>query len=274
MTHELGICLWFDNQAKEAALFYKTVFNEVEIIADNPVAVTFRLYGLRFMNLNGGAGFPINQSISFFVNADSLEELDAIWEKLSEGGNILMPLNKYPWSEKYGWCSDRFGVNWQLMLGHESSAKIIPSMMFSQDNNGKAAEAINFYTSIFSASSIISISKYEKEDADTEGNLKYAQFLLNNTPFCAMDSSMPHAFTFNEGVSFIVTVDSQEEIDHYWSSLSEGGQPGRCGWLKDKYGVSWQIVPTILGKLMSNPETAPKTTQAFLKMSKFVIADL
>jgi predicted 3-demethylubiquinone-9 3-methyltransferase (glyoxalase superfamily) len=274
MTHELGICLWFDNQAKEAALFYKNVFNEVEIIADNPVAVTFRLYDLRFMNLNGGAGFPINQSISFFVNADSTEELDAIWEKLSEGGNIMMPLNKYPWSEKYGWCSDRFGVNWQLILGHESSAKIIPSMMFSQDNNGKAAEAINFYTSIFSASGIINISQYEKEDADTEGNLKYAQFLLNNTPFCAMDSSMLQASTFNEGVSFIVTVDNQEEIDHYWSSLSEGGQPGRCGWLKDKYGVSWQIVPTILGKLMSNPETAPKTTQAFLKMSKFVIADL
>ena len=80
MTHELSICLWFDNQAKEAASFYKTVFNEVEILADNPVAVTFRLYGLRFMNPNGGEGFPINQSISFFVNADSPEELDAIWE--------------------------------------------------------------------------------------------------------------------------------------------------------------------------------------------------
>jgi predicted 3-demethylubiquinone-9 3-methyltransferase (glyoxalase superfamily) len=72
----------------------------------------------------------------------------------------------------------------------------------------------------------------------------------------------------------MVTMDTQEEIDHLWNNLTDGGAPGRCGWLKDKYGVSWQIVPSVLGKLMTNPETAPKATYAFLQMSKFVIADL
>ena len=89
-----------------------------------------------------------------------------------------------------------------------------------------------------------------------------------------MDSSAPHQFSFNEAVSFIITVDTQEEIDYYWNALVEHGAPGRCGWLKDQYGISWQVVPSCLGKFMTNPATAPKATYAFLQMSKFIIADL
>jgi predicted 3-demethylubiquinone-9 3-methyltransferase (glyoxalase superfamily) len=185
-----------------------------------------------------------------------------------------MPLNKYPWSEQYGWCADKYGVNWQLMLGHESAAKIIPNLMFVQENNGKAKEAIEFYTNLFTNSSILQLSPYEKGEPDIEGNLKYAQFALNGLPFCAMDSSAPHQFTFSEGVSFMLTVDTQEEIDTHWNYLVKEGKPGRCGWLKDKYGVSWQIVPSILGKYMTNPATAPKASYAFLQMSKFIIEDL
>ena len=147
-------------------------------------------------------------------------------------------------------------------------------MMFVGNNAGKANEAIEFYTSLFANSKIVDISKYEEGEPDVTGYIKYSQFELEHKPFGAMDSSANHQFNFNEAVSFIITVDTQEEIDHYWNNLLEGGIAGKCGWIKDKYGVSWQVVPSILGKLMTNPATAPKATYAFLQMSKFIIADL
>ena len=275
MTHELSICLWFDKNAKEAADFYKNTFSEFEPISENPLAINYRIYGRRFMHLNGGPGYPINPSISFFLNINNEEEIQKIWDILmQDGGSILMPLNTYPWSAKYGWCADKYGVNWQIMMGHNSCAIFAPNFMFTGANNGKASEAIDFYTQLFPKSEIQFKQFYEKEEQDIEGNVKYSQFLLNGQVFHAMESSMPDMQPFNEGVSFVITVDNQEEIDYYWDHLVLDGQPGRCGWLKDKFGVSWQIVPSNLGKLMSNPDTAPKATYAFLQMSKFVIADL
>lgn len=146
--------------------------------------------------------------------------------------------------------------------------------MFVGQNAGKTEEAINFYTNIFDKNKIVAISRYEEGEPDQTGFIKYSQFELQGLPFGAMDSSANHQFNFNEAVSFVITVDTQEEIDHYWNKLLEGGKAGKCGWTKDKYGVSWQVVPSILGKLMTNPETAPKATYAFLQMSKFIIADL
>jgi predicted 3-demethylubiquinone-9 3-methyltransferase (glyoxalase superfamily) len=275
MTHEMIHSLWFDGKAHEAADFYKSIFPDFTAISENPLAVNYRMGGRRFMHLNGGPGFPINSSISFFVNLEDEEEIQQVWNKLSEGGQVLMPLNTYPWSPKYGWCADRYGVNWQLMKNHASRTAVLPALMFCQENSGKAEEAIHFYTSLFPNSSIIELSRYEKGEPDVEGNIKYAQFELNQLPFTAMDSSGPHAFTFSEGVSFIVTVDTQEEIDFYWNSLiGTKGSAGKCGWLKDAYGLSWQVVPSCLGKFMSNPATAPKATYAFLQMSKFDIAAL
>jgi predicted 3-demethylubiquinone-9 3-methyltransferase (glyoxalase superfamily) len=274
MTHELGTCLWFDKKAKDAFLFYKDVFGEVELLSENPMAVVYKIYGRRFMHLNGGPGFPINPSISFFISASTKEELETIWNKLSVGGKIMMPLNKYPWSEQYGWCADQYGVNWQLMLDHHSSSKIMPHMMFVGANAGKAEEAIGFYTSMFEENKVVAISRYEEGEPDTTGFIKYSQFELHGLPFGAMDSSANHQFNFNEAVSFIITVDTQDEIDYYWNRILEEGQAGKCGWIKDKYGISWQVVPSILGKLMTNPATAPKATYAFLQMSKFIIADL
>lgn len=275
MTHEIVHCLWFDGKAQEAAAFYQNIFSDYTPISENPFAVNYRMGGRRFMHLNGGPGFPINSSISFFINLENEAEIQRVWEKLSEDGQILMPLNSYPWSPKYGWCTDRYGVNWQLIKNHESRTSSVPALMFCQENNGKAEEAIEFYTSLFPNSSIVSISRYEKGEPDLEGNIKYAQFELNQLPFTAMDSSMPHALTFNEGVSFTVAVDTQEEIDFYWESLiGTKGSAGKCGWLKDSYGLSWQVVPSCLGKYMSNPATAPKATYAFLQMTKFDIASL
>jgi predicted 3-demethylubiquinone-9 3-methyltransferase (glyoxalase superfamily) len=274
MTHAIGTCLWFETEAKEASDFYKSVFKGYESISENPLAVVYNLYGRRFMHLNGRTTGSMNPAISFFVQLSDENELTEIWNKLSAAGKIMMPLNKYPWSKQYGWCTDKFGVSWQLILEDKVDNTIVPSMMFVQENNGKAAAAIEFYTTLFKESKTIAISHYEKGEPDTEGNIKYARFTLNNFSFGAMESSGPHAFTFSEAISYVITADNQEEIDYYWDNLVKEGQPGRCGWLKDKYGISWQIVPSILGKLMSNPATAPKATYAFLQMSKFIIADL
>ena len=274
MLQSIGTCLWFDGKAKEAALYYKEVFGDVEIISENPMAVVYQIFGRRFMNLNGGPGFNINPSISFFLSMENEAETQSIWEKLTVEGKILMPLNKYPWSDKYGWCADKYGVNWQLMLGHKSKSKLMPNMLFTGQQNGKANEAIHYYTNLFKGATVINIDTYKKGEPDTEGNIKYAQFELNELSFGAMDSSAPHQFSFNEAVSFIITVDTQEEIDYYWNYLIQNGAPGKCGWLKDKFGISWQVVPTCLGKFMTNPATAPKAAYAFLQMSKFIIADL
>ena len=275
MTQEIGTCLWFNNQAKEAAEFYQTVFDDFSMISENPLAVNYKINGRRFMNLNGGPIHTINPSVSFFIEYDTEEALSATWEKLINGGSVLMPLNEYPWSKKYGWCADKYGVNWQLILHKDNTSDtLIPNLMFVNANNGLANEAINFYTELFPSSEILSISKYEKGEPDTEGNIKYSRFLLNGRTFGAMESSYQHQFNFSEGVSFMVIVDTQEEIDFYWNKLVEGGSPGRCGWLKDRYGISWQIIPSVLGKLMSNPVTAPKASYAFLQMSKFIIEDL
>jgi predicted 3-demethylubiquinone-9 3-methyltransferase (glyoxalase superfamily) len=274
MTNSIGICLWFDTQAKDAGQFYQSVFKGFAPISENPLAVVYSLYGRRFMNLNGNTNSKMNPSISFFVQLNQEDELMETWNKLIVGGSVLMPLDTYPWSKKYGWCADQFGVNWQLILTEDSTDVIIPSMMFIQENNGKAQEAIDFYTALFKETGPLTIDRYQKGEGDTEGNIKYSRFNMGMLPFGAMDSGHPHAFNFNDSISFVLTVDSQDEIDFYWNALTEKGQGGRCGWLKDPFGVSWQIVPSILGKLMSNPATAPKATYAFLQMSKFIIADL
>ena len=145
MKGKLYPCLWFDGKAKEAATYYSSVFENSKIISENPMVVIFGLDGMQFMGLNGGPHFKINPSISFFVFADSAEEIDKKWKQLSAGGSIMMPLDKYPWNEKYGWCQDKFGVNWQLMMNTGAEQKIVPSFMFTQQQSGKAEEAINFY---------------------------------------------------------------------------------------------------------------------------------
>ncbi len=276
MKNQIYPCLWFDGQAKEAADFYCEVFKDTKITAENPMVVTFESAGQQFMCLNGGPHFTINPSISFYVLYESESEIDAAWEKLSEGGQVLMPYNKYEWSEKYGWLQDKFGVNWQLALGkmEEVGQEFTPVLMFTKEKAGNAEKAIKHYTSIFDHSSVGGILRYSKEDPDTEGTIKHAQFKLNNQLFMCMDSSLSHNFSFNEAVSLVVECDTQEQIDYLWEKLSAVPEAEQCGWLKDKFGVSWQIVPSVLKKLMSDPSRSEKVVEAFMKMKKFDIEAL
>jgi len=277
MKNTIYPCLWFDGQAGAAADLYCSVFKNAKITANTSMVTTFTLNGQKFMGLNGGPLFKPNPSISFFVIYESEEEIDEAWEKLLEGGGMaLMALDKYEWSEKYGWVADRFGINWQLSLGNlnEVGQKFCPLLMFTQERCGKAREAMDFYTSIFHNSGIQAISNYTAGDGDRETYIKHARFTLNGQILMAMDSSGPHNFSFNEAVSLVVNCDTQEEIDYYWDKLTAGGEESMCGWLKDKYGISWQIVPSVLNELMNDPHRSERVMSAFMKMKKFDIATL
>jgi predicted 3-demethylubiquinone-9 3-methyltransferase (glyoxalase superfamily) len=274
MNNTIYPCLWFDGQAKEAADFYCSIFSNSKITVESPMVVKFEIEGKMIMGLNGGPMFKINPAISLFVTCQSNEEIEIIWNKLLEGGTAMMPLDKYPWSEKYGWVADKFGMTWQLMLGElpVRGQKITPSFLFGGGQYGNAQKAIKAYTSVFPNSQIHTLQIYQAGEAQPEGNLKFGHFTLNQNLFAAMDGIVEHEF--NEGVSLVVECETQEEIDHYWDTLTIGGQESMCGWLKDTFGVSWQIVPKIIGNLMTDPEKAPKVMQAVMKMKKLDIETL
>ncbi len=248
--------------------------------------VSFELAGQKFMAISAGPYFKFNPSASFMLNFDpsrdtkAQENLDALWNKLAEGGTTLMPLQEYPFSKRYGWIQDKYGLSWQLILSNpdgEPRPFITPSLMFVGAVCGKAEEASDFYLSVFKNSKRGQIARYPAGmDPDKEGSIMFTDFQLENQWFAAMDSAREHNFTFNEAVSFIVKCDTQEEIDYYWEKLSAVPESEQCGWLKDKYGVSWQIVPTAMDEMMSSGDEKKiaRVTEAFMKMKKFDIAEL
>ncbi len=182
-----------------------------------------------------------------------------------------MELDKYDWSKKYGWVQDKFGLSWQLMLTEdEAKHKIVPSLLFVDKNYGKAEEAMNFYLSVFKNGKVESVYKYP----DDEKAVMYEDFILEGNKIAAMDSNQDHGFNFNEAISFVVNCDNQEEIDYYWNKLSADPKAEMCGWLKDKYGLSWQIVPATLPKLLSDGKKSQKVMEQVLQMKKLDIAKL
>jgi predicted 3-demethylubiquinone-9 3-methyltransferase (glyoxalase superfamily) len=155
---------------------------------------------------------------------------------------------------------------------NKQSRQIIPCLWF--DN--QAEEAVNFYTSVFENSKIESISYYGKEGFEIhgrkEGTVLTVGFQINGQSFTALNGGL--VFKFNEAVSSQVFCDTQEQIDHYWSRLTDGGEEGQCGWLKDRFGLSWQIVPTLLPGLLTDPVKAGRVMEALMQMKKFDIETL
>jgi predicted 3-demethylubiquinone-9 3-methyltransferase (glyoxalase superfamily) len=285
--------LWFDSEAEEAVKFYTSLFSNSEIhtVTRYPgvgqeihqkeegsiMTIDFELEGYQLLALNGGPHFKFNPSISFFVICRDEAEINHLWKNLFEGGEALLPLDSYDWSPRYGWLQDRYGLNWQLMIddsGRNPSQRISPLLFFTGERHGMAEEAIKFYTSVFEDSKIEGILKYEESDNNDYalGAVKHAQFQLRGETFMAMDSGMKNDFPFNEAISFIVQCEDQQEIDKYWEQLTRGGDPQaqQCGWLKDKFGISWQVAPIGMEKLLNDPdkEKANHAMQAMLKMKK------
>ena len=279
--------LWFDREAVEAAELYSSTFpnsrvSDVSTLHDTPSGdadvVSFELFGQPFMAISAGPLFKFTPAVSFLVRCRSRKEVDELWDTLSEGGAALMPLDSYPFSERYGWTEDRYGLSWQVMYASdEIEQRITPTLMFVGEVCGRAEEAIDFYASVFPDSERGGVLRYaEGEEPDQEGTIKHAGFTLAGQEFAAMDSAHDHRFGFNEAVSFMVGCDTQEEIDYYWDSLSAVPEAEQCGWLKDKFGVSWQVVPSVLGELFRSgtKEQTARVTEAFLQMKKFDIAEL
>ena len=270
-------CIWFDNKAFEAAQFYCSIFPNSNIVSRNHLVTMWELYGQTFMGLDGGPIFKPNPSISFFVTCDSHEEVDEIWQKLSEDAMIMMPLDTYEWSDYYGFLEDKFGVSWQIFKGEyqEVNQKIVPCFLFTDKSFGMANEAIHFYMRVFPNSKSNGILFYNEHEMEQKEIVKHAQFLLNHDVFMAMDGAGNHNFAFNEAISFVINCDNQEQIDYFWNAFTkDGGEEGKCGWCKDKFGVSWQVVPAILSELMEDPFKRDSVVQAFMQMNKFEIDKL
>lgn len=286
-------CLWLDNQAEEAASFYTQIFPDGHVTAvshypesgDNPsgkppgsvLTVEFTVAGQRFTALNGGPMFVINPSISFFVRVETVEETDRLFSALADGGEALMPLDAYPWSERYGWVKDRFGVSWQViaMSGARQGATIAPCLMFTGPQHGRTEEAMQAYARIFPDGRIESIERYAADEGP-EGTVKHGRFAVDGLEMTAMDSPIDHGVTFNEAISLQVMCKDQDEVDRYWDALSEGGEKGPCGWLKDRFGLSWQVVPIGITDWMTSKDVAARDRafNAMMGMTKPDIAAL
>lgn len=283
--------LWFDKEAKEAADFYVSAFrdlgeskvNSASVLHNTPSGevdiLNIQLLDQEFTLISAGPLFKFNPSISFLVACKTKDEVDKLWTKLAAGGEALMELGEYPFSEKYGWTKDKYGLSWQVMFMGEREIKqrIIPTLMFVGEVCGKTEEAVNFYVSVFHDSKVGQIMRYGPgEEPDKEGTVRHAGFTLESREFAAMDSAREHKFGFNEAVSLMVHCKDQAEIDYYWEKLSAVPESEQCGWLKDKYGVSWQIVPIDMDEMMQSKDQAKvdRVTQAFLKMKKFDLAKL
>ncbi len=292
---------WFDTQAKEAAAFYTSVFPDSKVtntttLHDTPSGdcdlVSFTLWGMDFMAISAGPLFTPNPSISFMVNFDPAQDeeaekrIDEVWEKLIDGGKALMPIDTYPFSKRYGWVQDKYGISWQLILSDPSGEPrpfIMPSLLFVEAVCGKAEEAGDFYVSVFDEAPGSTdtkkgmVARYPAGmEPDKEGTVMFSDFMLNGQWMTAMDSAREHGFSFNEAISLMVSCKDQEEIDYFWEKLSAVPEAEQCGWLKDQYGVSWQIVPAVMNEMLTNgtPEQVARVTKAYLPMKKFDIAKL
>ncbi|MGO1544219.1 MAG: VOC family protein [Gulosibacter sp.] len=287
--------LWFNGDAEEAVQFYLNAFPESLVtathyypseglpefqleMAGKVLTIEFQLADLEFIAINAGGEFRPNPAISFMVNfdptikANAADQLDSLWNKLIDGGSILMPLDAYPFSERYGWVEDRFGVNWQLILTNpegEPRPQIMPSFMFGGPVVNQARTAIDRWTTTFPNSELANVAEYPEPTGPAQtGSIMFSDFTLGGQWFVAMDSGTEQDFTFTEGVSLQVNCGDQQQIDDYWTTLSRVPESEVCGWCKDEFGVSWQIVPASMNELL----TKPRSYERLMAMKKIEIA--
>ncbi|MBY0357186.1 MAG: VOC family protein [Candidatus Obscuribacterales bacterium] len=284
-------CLWYDDKAEEAVKFYTSLFKNSKIggrthyseagakasgrPAGSLMTLMFELDGFECMAMNAGPMFQFTPAISFTVNCQTEEEIETLYKKFAEGGKVLMELAEYPFCEKFAWVEDKFGLSWQLGLTKRGQ-KIAPTLMFVGEHHKQAEQAMKFYVSQFANSKVIGLKHYEAGEHEPEGTLKHATFSLSGQEFMVLDSGYDHQFNFSLAISFIVNCEDQAEIDKFWTELSAGGNTNHCGWLMDKFGVSWQIVPKVFSQMMlgENKKKADQAIAALYKMTKLDIAEL
>lgn len=279
MTSSITPSLWFNGTAAEAGAFYTAALPWTVTKASGPMAVDLDVDGCHFTLINADDTYRPTPAISFILNFDPLmfdgdvsvarRALDDTWAALSDGGETLMPLAEYPFAARYGWVQDRYGVSWQVMLTRPEGDPrpfVIPQLLFSGAVHGRAREAADFYTSLFSDAGIGTLVPYP---APADG-VMFGEFHVGRQWFSMMDSAAEHDFGFTPGVSLVVRCAHQSEIDRLWDALSAVPEAEQCGWLVDRFGVSWQIIPQDLDRLLARPGAV----QRMLSMKKLVIAEL
>ncbi|WP_105567746.1 VOC family protein [Microbacterium halophytorum] len=282
MAQKIVPNLWCD-RAEEAGAFYASVLRNAssettahypddvpdwqQEFAGQPLTVDVVIDGFRIVLINAGDAFRPNPTVSFMLNFDPLQfgsdadaakaALDETWAGFSEGGRVLMPLQEYPFSPRYGWVEDRYGTSWQLMLTDPDGDPrpfVIPQLMFARDVTGKAREAAEFYASLFEDSGVGFVAEYpEQTGPAAAGDVMFGEVRLAGQWFSMMDSGAEMESSFTNGVSLEVLCDGQAEIDRLWEALSADPEAEQCGWLADHYGLSWQIIPAEMGELMRRP---------------------
>jgi predicted 3-demethylubiquinone-9 3-methyltransferase (glyoxalase superfamily) len=284
--------LWFDAEAETAARRYVELVpgSEIRSIVRYPEAgkevhgktpgsvmtVDFRLGDTALLALNGGPIFSFTPASSLFVVLEEAAAVQSLWDGLIDGGTALMPLEAYDWSEKYGWLTDRWGLNWQIGLGKHADVgrTVTPALLFGGAMAGKAEEALGFYTAVFGGS-VDGIHRHDGSGKDAAGTVAHAQFRIGGQALMAMDSVESQA-VFTEAFSLIVKCEDQAEIDRLWTALSVAPEAEACGWLKDRFGVSWQITPRALEAMMTSGDRGAieRLMAAFMPMKKLDLATL
>ena len=284
--------IWINRVADDATEFYLSALPDTRVVerwtypeeglldfqeefAGEPLTVEFDIGGYRLAMINAGDEFTPTPAISFFLNFDPSQrddargDLDRTWARLTDGGQVLLELGEYPFSPHYGWVADRYGVNWQLMLTDpegEPRPFVIPNLMFCGPAQNKAQEAVDFYASVFPEAQVGNRVHYE----GSTDSVIFSEFQIRGEWLTAMDSAVEQPFTFTPGISLLFNARGQEEIDHLWNALSAVPEAEQCGWLQDRYGVSWQIAPDNLNELLERPGAYAH----LMEMKKIVIAEL
>ncbi|PQZ88111.1 hypothetical protein CQ018_16810 [Arthrobacter sp. MYb227] len=294
---KLNVNLWMSGTGGEAAAFYADALPDATTqvvaryptegllefqkpLAGEPLTLWVTVRGQKFTLINAGEDFTPNPSISLMLNFDPLDydgnleaakaDLDATWSKLSQGGGVLMELGEYPYSARYGWVQDKYNVSWQLILSDQEGDRrpfLMPTLLFGGAAQNRAGEAIDYYEDVFGARAGMLVAYDEPTEAASAGAVMFADFALEDDWVSVMDSAVPQPFTFGPGVSLEWPCDGQAELDRLWDALTAVPEAEQCGWLTDKFGVSWQIVPSNMDELMSRPNAF----EHLMAMKKLVI---
>jgi len=287
--------LWFDRQAEEAARFYASVFKnsrvseltragkagfEVTGIPEGAVVtVEFELEGHRFIAINGGPLFKFNPSVSFLVACETRAEVDSSGQGLSPGGAALMELGEYPFSRRYGWAQDRYGLSWQIMFMGDikTKQKITPTLMFVGGEAGKAEQAINLYVSIFHNAGAGDILRYGKGEApDREGTIKHAAFTLEGQEFAAMDSAIRTPSASTRPYRSWCSAGTRRKSTTTGPSSPTAGRRACAAGSRTNSASRGRLRPRSWRACWRDPDKArtERVTSAFLKMKKFDVAAL
>lgn len=279
---------WYDWEALEAATLYVSLFeqssiNSTQVLTDtasaNNMIVDFTLAGMNFNAISAGPYFKLNPSASLMVSCKDKEDLDRLYAALSPGGKVLMPLDIYPFSPWYVWFEDKYGLSWQLILDEDplNTPRIRPCLLFGNGVLGKAEEFISACLEIFPSAKKGLVSYYGPGEAQAENSkIKYAELNIDGFPLVVMDHGFMDDFTFSEAFSLIVVCKDQAEIDYFWEKLSYVPEAENCGWLKDIFGFSWQIVPADMNEILfsGTDEEVKRAAEAILQMKKLDLEKL